>query len=241
MYNVVCLKWGSKYPAEFVNRLHNMVRRNTTVPINFYCITDNPEGLDEGINFRMLPDLGIKGWWYKLMLFKSELFDISGTTIFLDLDVVITANIDELFTYAPGTFRIIKDLKKGFNSSVFRLEIGSQTEVWERFWENKESIIERLHGDQDWIAEAIPLHMNEWPSEWVVSFKKQCNARAKRTWGAIGRILLKLDMFPTTKGYAQLPQGAKIVIFHGKPDPVDVMNGPWGVWKEAPWIREYWK
>ena len=241
MYNVVCLKWGSKYPAEFVNRLHNMVRRNTTVPVNFYCITDNTEGLDEGINFRMLPDLGIKGWWYKLMLFKSELFDISGTTIFLDLDVVITSNIDELFTYEPGTFRIIKDLKRGFNSSVFRLEIGSQTEVWERFWENKESIIERLHGDQDWIAEAIPHHMNEWPREWVVSFKKQCNARAKRTWGAIGRILLKLDMFPTTKGYAQLPEEARIVIFHGKPDPVDVMNGPWGVWKEAPWIREYWK
>ena len=241
MYNIVCLKWGTKYPAEFVNRLHNMVRRNTTVPVNFYCITDNADGLDEGINFRMLPDLGIKGWWYKLMLFKSELFDITGTTIFLDLDVVITSNIDELFTYEAGSFRIIKDLKRGFNSSVFRLEIGSQTEVWERFWENKESIIERLHGDQDWIAEAIPDQMNEWPRDWVVSFKKQCNARAKRTWGAIGRVLLKLDLFPTTTGYAEVPEGAKIVIFHGKPDPIDVMDGPWGVWKEAPWIREYWK
>lgn len=240
MYNIVCLKWGSKYPSDFVNRLHNMVRRNTTLPINFYCITDDAAGLDDGINFRMLPDLGIKGWWYKLMLFKSELFDIKGTTIFLDLDVVITSNIDDLFTYKPGSFRIIKDLKKGFNSSVFRLEIGSQTKVWDQFWESKEEIIDRLHGDQDWIAESIPEHMNEWPREWVVSFKKQCNARARRTWGAIGKILLRYDLFPKPKGVAVIPPGAKIVIFHGKPDPSDVMEGPWGVWKEAPWIKEHW-
>ena len=241
MYNVVCLKWGSKYPAEYVNRLHNMVRRNTTLPVNFYCITDDANDLNGEIHARMLPDLGIKGWWYKLMLFKSELFDITGTTIFLDLDVVITSNIDDLFTYKPGSFRIIKDLKQGYNSSVFRLDIGSHPDVWQDFWSNKDYIIKRLHGDQNWIEEAIPMHMNTWPKEWVVSFKKECDARATRTWGAIGRILLKFDLFPTPKGHAQYPNGTKIVIFHGKPDPIDVMNGPWGVWKEAPWIREYWK
>jgi len=239
-YNIVCLKWGTKYPADFVNRLYRMVKRNTSLPIQFYCISDDPKDLDSGINFRQIEDIGLKGWWYKLMLFKSELYDIKGTTIFLDLDVVITENIDELFTYNPGEFQIIKDLKSGFNSSVFRLEIGTLPEVWNNFWEEKESIIERLHGDQDWIAEAIPQHMNTWPSKWVVSYKKQCNSRAKRSYGRLGEYLRKIGLMKPPSGYAVIPEYAKIVIFHGKPDPVDVMNGPWDMWKEAPWIREYW-
>lgn len=240
-YNIVCLKWGTKYPADFVNRLYRMVKKNTSLPIQFYCISDDPKDLDSGINFRQLEDIGLKGWWYKLLLFKSELYDIKGTTIFLDLDVVITENIDKLFTYNLGEFQIIKDLKSGFNSSVFRLEIGTLPEVWNRFWEEKESIIERLHGDQDWIAEAIPQHMNTWPSKWVVSYKKQCNSRAKRSYGRAGEYLRKIGLIKPPSGYAVIPEDAKIVIFHGKPDPVDVMNGPWDMWKEAPWIREHWK
>lgn len=241
MYNVVCLKWGSKYPADFANRLYNMVARNTTLPFNFYCITDDADGLDPNIQFRMLPELGIRGWWYKLMLFKNDLFDIQGTTLFLDLDVVITDNIDELFTIDAGQFRIIKDLKAGFNSSVFRLEMGSMPHVWDQFWTNKESIIERLHGDQDWIAEAAPEAMHTWPKSWVVSYKKQCNARAKHSYGIIGQWLRKFKLLAPPTGYASIPENAKIVIFHGKPDPVDVMNGPWDMWKEAPWIREHWR
>ena len=28
---VLCMKWGTKYGAEYVNRLYNMVKRHTTV------------------------------------------------------------------------------------------------------------------------------------------------------------------------------------------------------------------
>lgn len=241
MYNVVCLKWGTKYPADFANRLFNMVSRNTTLPINFYCISDTPEGLHPEIKFRELPELGLTGWWNKLILFKKELFDIQGTTIFLDLDVVIVDNIDQLFTFEPGSFRIIKDLKTGFNSSVFRLEIGSMDHVWDKFWDDQEGITERLHGDQDWIEEAAPQHMNTWPKEWVVSYKKQCNSRASKSYGRIGSLLRQKGLLQPPKGYAEIPEGANIVIFHGKPDPIDVMHGPWDMWKEAPWIREHWR
>lgn len=241
IYNVVCLKWGTKYPAEYVNRLFNMVNRNTTIEYNFYCITDDAEGLDEKIEAKMISDLSLVGWWYKLMIFKEDFYGISGTSIFLDLDVVITANIDELFTVEPGKFKIIRDLKQGFNSSVFRLTMGSMAYVWDDFVKNKDDIVGRLHGDQDWIAEAAPDEMSTWPASWVVSYKKQCNARAKRSYGRIGQWARKHGLMPPPKGEAELPEGAKIVIFHGKPDPEDVQNGPWDMWKYAPWINENWR
>ena len=239
-YNVVCLKWGTKYPPEYVNRLFNMVNRNTTIEYKFYCITDNAEGLDEDIEVKMISDLSLVGWWYKLMIFKEDFYGISGTSIFLDLDVVITSNIDNLFTLDPGEFKIIKDLKEGFNSSVFRLTMGSLPHIWNDFVSNKEEIVNRLHGDQDWIAESAPEQMNAWPEEWIVSYKKQCSARAERTYGRVGQWARKHGLISPPYGKALLPLDAKIVIFHGKPDPEDVQHGPWDMWKHAPWINENW-
>lgn len=240
IYNVVCLKWGTKYSADYVNRLFNMVNRNTTLEYNFYCITDSAEGLDPKIEVKMISDISLVGWWYKLMIFKEDFYDIKGTSIFLDLDVVITSNIDELFTFEPDEFKIIKDLKEGYNSSVFRLKMGSLPHIWDDFLKNKDEIVDRLHGDQDWISESAPEHMNAWPEQWVVSYKKQCSARASRTFGRIGQWARKHGLMSPPKGKAILPDGAKIVIFHGKPDPEDVQHGPWDMWKHAPWINENW-
>lgn len=47
--NVVCMKWGTVYGPEYVNILHHMVQRNLTGPYRFICLTDNPAGLEEGI------------------------------------------------------------------------------------------------------------------------------------------------------------------------------------------------
>ena len=45
MINFVCIKWGDKYSTNYVNNLHNMIKKNYTKPFTFTCYTDNPEGL----------------------------------------------------------------------------------------------------------------------------------------------------------------------------------------------------
>jgi hypothetical protein len=47
---VFCLKWGTKYGPEYVNKLYNMVQRNTTLDYEFICLTENKTGLDPHIN-----------------------------------------------------------------------------------------------------------------------------------------------------------------------------------------------
>lgn len=57
---VICAKWGEKFPADEVNRLHRMVRRWISGPLRFVCFTDNPKGLAEQINWRAqyrMPDV----------------------------------------------------------------------------------------------------------------------------------------------------------------------------------------
>lgn len=43
--NILCLKYGKRYPAHYVNRLYAGVSRNLRRPFQFYCCTDDAEGI----------------------------------------------------------------------------------------------------------------------------------------------------------------------------------------------------
>jgi hypothetical protein len=155
--NVVCLKWGVKYPADYVNRLHRMVKRSLARPHRFVCLTDDPSDLDPAIETKPIENPELSGWWHKLTLFKPKFFDLEGPTLFLDLDLVIIDGLDNFFLY-PGEFCLIRDWRpQEHNSSVFRIVLGTHPEVWEQFARNHESISGRLHGDQDWLREMLPV------------------------------------------------------------------------------------
>ena len=42
---ILCMKWGTKYGPEYVNRLYAMVRRNLTGDFRFVCLTDDGTGI----------------------------------------------------------------------------------------------------------------------------------------------------------------------------------------------------
>ena len=45
--NVICMKWGTKYSSEYVNKLYSMVARNLSVPFRFVCFTDDADGIKD--------------------------------------------------------------------------------------------------------------------------------------------------------------------------------------------------
>ena len=55
--NAICIKWGTAYEAEYVNKLKNMIKRNTSYEVSFYCFTDDSNGFDEDIIVKPLPVL----------------------------------------------------------------------------------------------------------------------------------------------------------------------------------------
>ncbi len=96
-YNVVCVKWGDKFTPEHVNRLYRMAKKNISLPFTFYCYTENPIGLVDEI--KIIPfdeSLDLKAWWWKLTLFQKN-DRPNGINLYLDLDVVIQNNVDDIF------------------------------------------------------------------------------------------------------------------------------------------------
>jgi hypothetical protein len=156
MANIICMKWGTKYGPEYVNRLANMVRRNMTIPYRFVCMTDSAVGLDAGIDARPLPDFddpgGPERGWRKISTFRNPLFDLKGPTIFLDIDIVIVGNIDCLFSH-PGEFIIIKDWARPWrptgNSSVYRFEAGAHPELLTKFMSEHAQIRSEVRNEQE--------------------------------------------------------------------------------------------
>ena len=49
MIHVNCVRWGTKYSIDYVNRLYNMVKRNLPAEFTFYCQTDDTHGMDSNI------------------------------------------------------------------------------------------------------------------------------------------------------------------------------------------------
>jgi hypothetical protein len=65
---VVCVKWGSKYGAPYVNKLARAVRTHYTGALDFVCATDDASGLDASIVVTSLAaaPAGWDGWWLKV-------------------------------------------------------------------------------------------------------------------------------------------------------------------------------
>lgn len=225
MKNIICLKWGDKYGPEYVNNLYRNVKKNTTIKHRFICITEDPTGIDEGVECLPLltDDLTVKGWWQKLAFFQSKIHDIEGMVLFLDLDVLIIDNIDSFFE-EHGNYICIKEwLTNKRNSSVFRFEVGQHVMLWDTFLEDRPDGMaptklkpgrRLLHGDQNWIDHHMP-NCQTWPEGWCSSFK-----------------------YTPLDGDCDLT-GIKIVIFHGNPKPEEALEG-FHKWKPTPWIKDYW-
>jgi Tetratricopeptide repeat len=74
---VVCLKWGTKYGPEYVNRLARGVARHLSIPHTFVCFTEDSTGIDSSA-VQVHPLLAaaaavqLQGWWQKACLFSPE-------------------------------------------------------------------------------------------------------------------------------------------------------------------------
>lgn len=242
--NVLCIKWGRKYGPEYVNRLYSMVARHLARPFRFVCLCDDSEGIDAGIDVRPIPPVGFapfdnrEPWsfghgWLKLTSFADPLYDLQGPTLFLDLDIVIVDSIDCFFD-PPGDFCVIRewDKKDGTgNTSVYRYTIGAHTDALAHLKSGYPESISDVRNEQEYITQYLGRQgkVAYWPEGWCVSFKRHCVPRGLMSW-----------FRPPT-----IPAGAKIIAFHGKPNPPDAIVGVSGKWYRrvppTPWVAEHWR
>ena len=103
MINIYTVKWGTKYSSKHVNKILEMCRKNTTKEFKFFCLTEDPEGLDEEVSVINFPDGNYyEKWWNKLYLFDRSVVSQTGEKLFLDLDLHIQKSIDPIIDHNPN-------------------------------------------------------------------------------------------------------------------------------------------
>lgn len=244
--NVLCLKWGKRYPAYYVNNLYAGVKKYLHRPFRFVCVTDDPSELVDEIDSLPIPeDPGMSIAWpnvfIKLLVTADGFAQLKGPTLFLDVDVAITGDLDCFFEYMPGKNCIIHnwvELRKTIfrkapnigNSSVFRFEAGKSNYICETFLADMHRASDRkfFRTEQAFLTHAMK-EVYWWPDEWVRSFKRH-----------------SMWMFPFNYLHEPtLPAKCRILAFHGKPDPDEALVGYQGrcvhhYCKPASWLSAYW-
>jgi hypothetical protein len=241
---LLCLKWGTRYGSDYVNRTYAMAMRNTSRPLRVVCFTDDPAGIRPEVDVKPMPpfDLPERMRYHpfrRMFIFQKELADLHGNVLHLDLDLLITGSIDAFFDHKPELDFVVAENwtqpGQGIgNMSVFRFRVGALTRVWDRFRPDPMAMMDLYRNSQTFVSRTLG-HVDFYPAEWCLSFKHSLVP----PW--------PLNFFKTPA----LPTEAKIVAFTGKPDIDEAARGEWPVtasWKKlykhvrpTPWINEHWR
>lgn len=150
---VACVKHGTKYGPEYVNRLYAMVRRALPGNWRFVCLTDDPQGIRDEVGIIDISDNPHRGWWTKLALFDPQTPFADETIFYLDLDTIIIGDLSFIEGLKVGFHVLEHSFMPGYNSSVMLFDRAFAAPVFQRF---QNSDAERLLSDQDWLEECMP-------------------------------------------------------------------------------------
>ena len=249
--NIVCIKWGTKFPPYYVNRLYAGAKRHIDGPFRFVCFTEHAEGINENVEIHPLPEVpfedkmveamtvgikGRKGAWRKVTMVKPGEIGLEGPTLVMDLDVIITGSLDELFDYAPGKVCMGREWRYRFkpwvvggHGSVYKFEPGRHDFLYTDFENDIDGSLS-FRGEQKYIS--LTAHKYDslayFPKGWIGSFK----------YDATPRVPFNLMREP------YLPDRCKVMCFHGNPKMEEAIVGAGSKLKyrtrPAKWLRENW-
>lgn len=220
---VVCWKWRpnpgyrSAFGPETVSVLRRMVARHYPHPHRFVCVTDDPTGIEAGIE--IVADVGDfatlasphgqrhPSCYRRLRLFHPDAAQWFGERfVSLDLDVVLTGDVSPLWNRADD-FVIWGDTHPTthYNGSMMLMTAGARRKVWETFDPDRSPRAAQDAGcfgsDQGWIS--------------------YCLGKGEPRWSCADGVYSYRNHLRGDRGDRRrpLPENARIVIFHGAVDP----------------------
>ncbi|MFC6760442.1 hypothetical protein ACFQFQ_14595 [Sulfitobacter porphyrae] len=200
MISVACvLRSGGRYDASWVAKLQRGVARHLSLPHRFVCLSDEPVDCE-----RIPLETDWPGWWSKIEMFRPGL--LTGQTLYLDLDTVITGPLAPLLS---DQFTMTRDfLNPNIMNSGVMAWAGDYSIIWEAMKVNPAGIIEHYDawpdgriGDQALIEDVMRAVAMTFNPGLVVSWKRDCRNGP--------------------------PAGASAVSFHGRKKQDDLLKHEW--------------
>jgi glycosyltransferase involved in cell wall biosynthesis len=210
---ILLWKWKQKntkfeYTSEHVNLAVEQLRDNTTIPLRFACVTDDPVGINEDIEILPLPydfmsvrsndwseALGKPQCFIRLAMYSPWAEYTFGAKRFasIDLDFKVLGNMDDIFSRTED-FIIAQSGNpaiRPYNGSLQMLTAGARPQVYTQFTkEEYEKAPHRWVGsDQRWISHCLGDKEATWkpidgvyfcsPGKWIKGYKKKVPSNAK--------------------------------------------------------------
>jgi hypothetical protein len=161
---IICVRTGTMYPIEYVERL-----RDAVAPHPLLCVTDQPEEA-AGVTNIPAPN-GVTGWWTKCWLYSV---DAPQPVLALDLDLVFLQPIDPLLDFNGPT--TIRDFYTGgrrgphMNGSVTLID-KAYPQVWENYRTHQRETETTYPTDQHYLWHCdIPWAF--YPDAWCQSYRR---------------------------------------------------------------------
>lgn len=225
---VSCVYWGSKFSLDYVYNLKASIERNTTVPHKFVCYTDRSI---PNVETKILKP-GYEGWWNKLQLFDPA-NKVSNRMIYLDLDTVITGNLDWLLN-DRSWFMGVEDvgavnkhqphLKNVLQTGIMSWDFDPVSFIWSEFVLSFDRVVDTYRGDGEYLSTIINPYQRT-----LLQYKYPDALKS-----------YKYDVYPN-----KLKRETSIVGFHGRPSIEQAMTEtiatPMAIYEPQKWIKDYWK
>lgn len=232
-FHIICFLWAgdrwdsafaSLYGPRYVRRLARAVRRNLSVYQKFVCFTNINfplKDVEDYVELRFLPTTGLRGCLPKSFMFAP--YGLSGIEpgtqcLALDLDVVITGNLDEMSSYSGelcvrSKFRQDQQHKADGDIIGFKADPFLSSLLYDPLVANSANIEMSTGGrERYWLREQHECKdrwQNLFPNQ-VVSYKRHVRPNQNK-----------------------VPQYARIVSCHGRPRPHELLR--------LPWVTRNWK
>ena len=185
MIKVCTVFFEGKYSPDYVSKFYDSLKRNTTVPFEFVCLSDTDVKADLVLPYNKHSN--IKLHWHKLKFFSPQFaYQKPGDEIIImDIDQVITNNIDDLINYPVKDNEFVsyhtwwpRNIK--VNGGFYKFKSGDFDYIWNDFSLNPEywqthyyengDVHYKYYGEQnyvDWKLFEKNITITEVPGEWL--------------------------------------------------------------------------
>jgi len=245
MLKICTVYYGDTYTPDYVGKLYDGIRKNCSIPFQSICISDDPSvEADIVLPYNHYGDT--KKHWHKLKFF-SPYFGYQNPgddIIIMDIDQVITGNIDDLIghdveenqliTYGTWWYSSLQT-----NGGFYKFKSGSLDYVWNDFiagpeyWQmhyyNERVVHFPYYGEQNyvnWKTEEHEAKIIKTPEKWI----GKCDINIKED--TINNRLYN-KKFGDYMFMDNVNPDIKVVHFTGPGNTIhNNRNG---------WIKDYWK
>ena len=185
MLKICTVYFKGFYTPDYVSKLYRSLKRNSTVPFEFICLSDTDVEADLVLPYNH--HSSIKKHWHKLKFFSPQFGGQKpgDDIIVMDIDQVITNNVDDLLNHPVDDNELVTygqwwDNKLKLNGGFYKFKSGSLKSIWEdfslnpHFWQlhyyNKGMVHHKYYGEQNfvnWKVQQNNIKLTLTPREWL--------------------------------------------------------------------------